>query len=98
MKKLCFKNPDNSKFKWSTIGTVKSNDKGEYIIICIDHLEEALKLIKGHNMAKGFNGKLYINMPIFVNEDKPVDAHTEAKQNGYQPDFGVDELSDEIPF
>lgn len=50
------------------------------------------------NEGKEFKGEKYIYLPAFANKPK-IDAHFEAKSNGYQPqDNGVGDLDDALPF
>lgn len=86
--KLSMKNAEG---KWWSYGTFKKNQYDKLqASFKLSALEELVALAKSQ-------GKEWVNLAAFENEKK-VDAHNQAKGNGYAPEQSYADMDSEVPF
>ena len=88
---LKYKNPEGSKYKWSSAGNLKPNQYGNLQVgLQISRLKEAILYAERQN-------KTWINLSCFAKDEPqntPQEQHSMDKGNA----FVAEQFDDEIPF
>lgn len=87
---LKYKNPEGSKYPWSKIGNVKTNEWGNLQAgLMVSRLKEVLEITEK-------NGVEWVNLALFEvkQEDNAQKTHNQEKANAYVPE----QLNDDVPF
>jgi hypothetical protein len=85
---LKYKNPEGSKYKWSSAGNLKPNQYDNLQVgLQISRIKEAIEYAERQN-------KTWVNLSCFaVEENTPQNQHSVDKGNAF-----VADIDDEIPF